>query len=93
MTRSPATARRRPGAMLKLARRAIRRDPALQGALDDPEVLEAAEQVISAMNAAGVLPTPLNVLHHLLDLGVPEGRAAVLAAIVEKRLTARTRTS
>ena len=77
-------------AILGQARNAIRRDPALRGALTDPAMVAAADGVIATMRDAGTIPTALNVLAHLTDAGFDERRAAILAAIAETRLAAPT---
>lgn len=73
---------------LRLARNAIRRDPQLRGALRDPDMIAAADLVISTMRQAGSIPTALNMLAHLTDHGMDGKRAAILAAIAETRLNA-----
>jgi hypothetical protein len=58
----------------------------LKGALKDPEVIKAIDGLIATMKERGVLPTRLNVIHHVLHEGGSEEKAVLFGMLLEHRL-------
>jgi hypothetical protein len=57
----------------------------MDGRLDTPTFDQHLDSIIADLRDRGVIPRPLNVIHHALEIGLPEPVAANLAALLECR--------